>query len=258
MPFCKAGRQDGLQPVAIFTRAGEETRRRLADIERPVLKVRQRLPNCGRYRANRMIRICCSFGRTGEPLRRLTKEFPRILAADHVLRVIHRRHVPANEQADQLARRRAKRKGLPERLVDLAIVNQALEPLDVAVSFLVHSLAPVQNSFDGAAGLPTAFVQPAPQRAGWNVEEPCGGFRVVALEVDQRHGFTQSIRQSTHGVLNQGRQLEPFQDVVRPLVLIGQVLEQSVRRGTTALKFEPGFAHDDRPQPGSESIRISQ
>jgi hypothetical protein len=77
-----------LQPVAILASACEETRRRLADIERPVLKIRQRLPNSGRYRAHRMIRICGSIGRTGEPLRRLTKEF--------------------SMNTDQLPRRRAK------------------------------------------------------------------------------------------------------------------------------------------------------
>jgi hypothetical protein len=62
------------------------------------------------------------------------------------------------EQLDQLARRRAKRKRLAKRLVDFSIVNQTLEPLDVALSFLVHSLAPAQDSLDGAADLPTAFV----------------------------------------------------------------------------------------------------
>ena len=52
------------------------------------------------------------------------------------------------------------------------------------------------------------------------------------------------------------RVAEPFQCVVRSVVPIGQA--QSVQRGMTAWQPQPGFAHHDRPQPGSKPTRISQ
>ena len=101
-------------------------------------------------------------------------------------------------------------------------------------------------------------MQPAPQRAGRNVEKPRRVRGVVAFEVDERDGFAQAIRQSAQRVLNHGAQLEPFQRIVGPRVRIGEVVGQSVRRGTTAVEFQARLAHDDCPQPGPEPVRIAQ
>ena len=162
------------------------------------------------------------------------------------------------DQVDQLRRRRTKAQRLPKRLVYLPVVDQTPEPLDLPRSFLAHALAPLKNVFNGAVELATALVQPAPQRSGWNVEKARRALGVVALEVDERHGFTQSIRQFVHGALNHRPHLQPFQCVVGSRCRVGEVVGHGVDRRTTDWQFQAGSAHDDRPQPGSEPVRIAQ
>ncbi len=75
----------------------------------------------------------------------------------------------------------------------------------------------------------------------------------------RRAPWLHAIDPAVHAWLVESRlPARAVQRVVRSLVLIGHLLDQSVRLETTALKFQAGFAHDDRPQPRSESLRISQ
>src|SRR5262245_49202496 len=100
----------------MIARETEETRRCFAKVELPILKVRQRLPNCGRNRAYWMIRIGGSFGRRAEPLRRFASQFLEIFSAGCSYRPVCRFGLALNKRADQFTRRGPKRQDPAKRL----------------------------------------------------------------------------------------------------------------------------------------------
>ena len=103
-----------------------------------------------------------------------------------------------------------------EAPVVLAVVDQTLDPLDVAFSLAVHSRAPSQQSTNGVAELLPALMQPAAQGARWNVEESRSGLRVVTLR-SRRAPWLHEVDRAARAPLAESRRSTRAVPVRRPV-----------------------------------------
>src|SRR5262245_54585394 len=103
----------------MFARKGKETLRCIAEVELPVLKMRQRLSNRGRNRAYGMIWVRGSIRRSSKSLCHFPSQFLDVFPVSYRFRLLRRFHLAPNmpnKRSDQLVRRRPKRQDPPKRL----------------------------------------------------------------------------------------------------------------------------------------------